>query len=704
MHRASSQPLPTLLLLAALPAAACDPSDDVTRAWIGPSGGTLRAPSGAVVLEVPPRALDEVLELSVRRTDTPADDMTGARPVEGAAYRFEPDGLRFLRPATLTLRHPSPSDPSLARSSTLAIAKVLAGGLRIAPAAVVERGGEQGGELHVAGLLAGFSDYTLVTCDNLCIPPPVLFAEPMADRTVLVTWRGAPFRTWPPAVHVERACLVDPSPSPPPHGCVEAPSGVEAPAEHDYHPIGTTPVHPARLFDRSVGTFAARLFYRARWRKGLDESAPSDPVEVSFGAVPSRTPEAVDAGVGREGDASASGSDGPTARVLVLTVLHGEVRSDAEWVGFRSGAGPWRSLASTGAGSYRAEPEPADDRYSFVVVCRGSGPRGASVEELELSIDDTWTPELRCPDERLRDASAGGRVENVPRGRCVRGALGEQPLGGCAVDRWAATVAPGLHDLIALVGPATGLLEGVVLRRGLSVEGRLEMNLDASSAIQLQNIEVGFQEPPELPIVDLYYWTAGGARAALGTALAPAATLPAVPGGAAQAGDLHEAHLTAFAGWTWREAREYFVVPRPVSLDLGTLPAPPRVVVRTGLSGGAVRPSVELEVDPGTLAYSIEWRGAGTTLGEWRVFARAGGSPGSPGAGGVAAPITRELPELEPAGFRAEWYPPEDSLSWTTRAHAGATILDHLRVHLGRRPLAREGTRLVSAGATGTMP
>ena len=74
-----------------------------TSATIGRAGGSVSA--GAVTLTVPPGALSE----DTRITMTPITDLSGS-PLEGtliAGARLEPDGLRFLAPALLTMPLPA---------------------------------------------------------------------------------------------------------------------------------------------------------------------------------------------------------------------------------------------------------------------------------------------------------------------------------------------------------------------------------------------------------------------------------------------------------------------------------------------------------------------------------------------------------------------------------------------------------------------
>jgi alpha-tubulin suppressor-like RCC1 family protein len=73
-----------------------------TRFVLGPDGGTVITPDGAVALEVPAGAVQEDVEITVTPVTTPPPD-TGVLP--GALYDFGPDGLVFDAPTRLTIAY-----------------------------------------------------------------------------------------------------------------------------------------------------------------------------------------------------------------------------------------------------------------------------------------------------------------------------------------------------------------------------------------------------------------------------------------------------------------------------------------------------------------------------------------------------------------------------------------------------------------------
>lgn len=96
--------LPLLLVLAGCPWPKPDP--DAVSAVLGPEGGTLSHPSGAVLV-VPPGALAAPVSLSLAATDAPSAGDLRATPL-GPAFLLGPEGQGFARPVQLTL----PFDPA----------------------------------------------------------------------------------------------------------------------------------------------------------------------------------------------------------------------------------------------------------------------------------------------------------------------------------------------------------------------------------------------------------------------------------------------------------------------------------------------------------------------------------------------------------------------------------------------------------------
>lgn len=91
--------LPLLLVLAGCPWLRPDP--DAVSAVLGPEGGTLSHPAGAVLV-VPPGALTAPVSLSLAATEAPAAGDLRATPL-GPAFLLGPEGQGFARPVQLTL-------------------------------------------------------------------------------------------------------------------------------------------------------------------------------------------------------------------------------------------------------------------------------------------------------------------------------------------------------------------------------------------------------------------------------------------------------------------------------------------------------------------------------------------------------------------------------------------------------------------------
>ena len=71
------------------------------QAIIGPNGGALASDDGSILLEVPAGALDSEVMIGV--ANDPAADHPWA--LAGSIYRFEPEGLEFMLPASLHVRY-----------------------------------------------------------------------------------------------------------------------------------------------------------------------------------------------------------------------------------------------------------------------------------------------------------------------------------------------------------------------------------------------------------------------------------------------------------------------------------------------------------------------------------------------------------------------------------------------------------------------
>ena len=98
--------IPLLLLTASMSALGCGGDATVNApesVKIAGEGGTVTSANGMVTLVVPAGALTQPTTISIRPAPVSADP----RLVPGTEYIFEPDGLRFAKPARLTIRYDS---------------------------------------------------------------------------------------------------------------------------------------------------------------------------------------------------------------------------------------------------------------------------------------------------------------------------------------------------------------------------------------------------------------------------------------------------------------------------------------------------------------------------------------------------------------------------------------------------------------------
>ena len=85
------------------------PSGVPAEATVGPGGGTVAGETRAMVLVIPAGALDEEVTIKI----TPDTATTHPWAIAGTVYQFEPAGLEFRQPATLSIRY----DPAQVTSS-----------------------------------------------------------------------------------------------------------------------------------------------------------------------------------------------------------------------------------------------------------------------------------------------------------------------------------------------------------------------------------------------------------------------------------------------------------------------------------------------------------------------------------------------------------------------------------------------------------
>lgn len=74
-------------------------------AEIGPSGGTLQASDGSFYFEIPAGALADTKMITISRNVSPNGSIPAEYGSTSPVFKFEPEGLKFLKPAQLTINY-----------------------------------------------------------------------------------------------------------------------------------------------------------------------------------------------------------------------------------------------------------------------------------------------------------------------------------------------------------------------------------------------------------------------------------------------------------------------------------------------------------------------------------------------------------------------------------------------------------------------
>ncbi len=98
LHRTSLGILVGLMCFQLAAVGAAPGVNMITKRVSAAQGGTVTSPSGAMTLTILPGALEKDTSITIEEL------ASGEGPVIGPTYKLRPDGLKFLRPATLTLR------------------------------------------------------------------------------------------------------------------------------------------------------------------------------------------------------------------------------------------------------------------------------------------------------------------------------------------------------------------------------------------------------------------------------------------------------------------------------------------------------------------------------------------------------------------------------------------------------------------------
>jgi N-acetylneuraminic acid mutarotase len=134
---------------------------------LGPDGGTISAVDGAVRLVVPPGALEEpvgIVVLPMRADDIPP----GLGIIPGSMFDFQPSGLTFAVPATLTLAYDEARIPTGVPEAALTLLDEYAGVWDELHATSVDATANT-----VTGAIAGFSRKAVATAATvITVAPP----------------------------------------------------------------------------------------------------------------------------------------------------------------------------------------------------------------------------------------------------------------------------------------------------------------------------------------------------------------------------------------------------------------------------------------------------------------------------------------------------------------------------------------------------
>lgn len=230
---------------------------DVGGTRLGPEGGIVRSADGRAQLEVPPGALDEVVDLALE----PRSDVEGAVP--GTSWALSPSGIEFAVPVLLSM----PYDPAAFSSTTAAarpeIVKVYDDGHLAAQPTVFDARTNT-----ATAALGGFSSYSIWNGPRTST----------IDAVTASYGNGAVTLGWTPSTPV----LAD-------HFTIErAGPFLAPPRESDWQLLSEVPARLRDFADTGPFTADAIYWYRVRAVRGADVGAPRAMFVGTFGARPAR--------------------------------------------------------------------------------------------------------------------------------------------------------------------------------------------------------------------------------------------------------------------------------------------------------------------------------------------------------------------------------------------------------------------------------
>src|SRR5437879_6544485 len=123
---------------------------------VGPSGGTIQAAGGMVMLEFPPGALSQQITLNIQAAGTLSADLADLGVVGEAIFAFGPEGIQFAKPVRLTIAYRPTKIPSDVPATSLRLYQVVGTTL-----SEVEGSGVDVNLNTVSGFINGFSVYAI---------------------------------------------------------------------------------------------------------------------------------------------------------------------------------------------------------------------------------------------------------------------------------------------------------------------------------------------------------------------------------------------------------------------------------------------------------------------------------------------------------------------------------------------------------------
>jgi hypothetical protein len=351
-----------LLLLVAAAAGGCSKQETGTQATtIGAAGGTVTADDSRARLEIPPGALSAATAIRI----TPASSSrTGLLP--GMAYDFQPDGLVFAKPATLTLRPP----PGVSLDAQSVIVHLTGNAVQFDEAPGVDVSAQT-----MSAQLSGFSTHAgasaVTLCPGGCPSVPTVTATPVQAGYIELTGScSANGRGTTANLIVERAF-------------VPALSSVLSDFQN-WSTDATFAAPPSNveggcsyLFDDHDVCLGWTYAYRVR-ANTLQTTTNASNIALAIGPGTRQCTVPGGGGDGGTPDAGPGGSATVTIHTYQRDGWKKPVPTNAAWVGSQDGTGAFAPLTGQ-AGLYSFQVQDATGRYGVAVACTARTPADARV-------------------------------------------------------------------------------------------------------------------------------------------------------------------------------------------------------------------------------------------------------------------------------------------------------------------------------------